>query len=178
MLVQESCEHLHPLGTPYVVAGPCLAGEGAWRSHCSAASCPLPLASLIHLSRHNNTDTQQMSPVLPGWFGNATGHTTATIDQCAPSWVTSDGNQPSLRSHSSRHGSAQSLKGATCCCGSGWTGSHQDPHLAFSKASLCFLLSASLQPIRSCLYFCCWHESVWCLHPSPLPISSAQRALL
>lgn len=28
---------------------PCKGGEGAWRSHCSAASCPLPLASLIHL---------------------------------------------------------------------------------------------------------------------------------
>lgn len=108
---------------------PCRGGEGAWRSHCSAASCPLPLASLIHLSKHNTTDTQQMSPVLPGRFGNAT---TATVDQCAPSWVTSDGNQPSLRLQPSRQGSAQSFKGATCCWCSGWTGLHQDLHLAFS----------------------------------------------
>lgn len=80
-----------------------------------------------------------MSPVLPGWLGNATGRTTAAIDQRAPSWVTSDSNQPSLRLHSSRHGSAQSLKGATCCCCSGWTGLHQDPHLAFSSQSISLL---------------------------------------
>lgn len=94
-------------------------GGGSWRSPCSAVSCPLPLTSLIHLWKHNNTDTQQMSPVLPGWLGNATSHMTAAIDQRAPHCVTNDGGRLPLRFRSPGHGLAQSVKGAPSCCCSG-----------------------------------------------------------